>query len=32
MLNHDLLRAEGILILRPEARLESSDFQRLAQE
>jgi hypothetical protein len=32
MLNHDLVGAEGILILRPEARLEASDFQRLAQE
>ena len=32
MINHKLLRTEGILILTPEAPLESADFERLAQE
>jgi hypothetical protein len=32
MINHKLLQAEGILILNPEAPLEATDFQRLAQE
>ncbi len=32
MLNYELLRAEGILILRPEMPLESSDFRQLATE
>jgi len=32
MINHQLLETEGILILRPEAPLESADFQRVAQE
>jgi hypothetical protein len=32
MLNHELLRTGGILIVRPEAPLESRDFQMLAQE
>lgn len=32
MINHKLLRMEGILILTPEAPLESADFERLAQE
>ena len=32
MINHTLLQAEGILIITPEAPLESTDFERLAQE
>jgi hypothetical protein len=32
MLNHELLRTEGILILRPDGSLEASDFERVAQE
>jgi hypothetical protein len=32
MLNHNLMQTEGILILMPEAPLESTDFERLAQE
>ena|SRR5215475_15328403 len=32
MLNHELLRDEGILIIRPEGSLEASDFQAIAQE
>jgi hypothetical protein len=32
MVNRELLRDDGILILRPEASLEASDFQRIAQE
>jgi hypothetical protein len=28
----ELLRAEGILILRPRDRLEASDFEKVAQE
>ncbi len=32
MIKHDLLRTEGILILTPEAPLESADFEGLAQE
>jgi hypothetical protein len=32
MVNHELLRAEGLLIVRPEAPLEAADFQQLAQE
>jgi hypothetical protein len=32
MINHRLLRSEGILILTPEAPLESADFERIAQE
>jgi SpoIIAA-like len=32
MVNHELLRAEGILIIRPVAALEASDFQSIAQE
>jgi hypothetical protein len=31
MLKHELRRTEGILILRPEAPLEATDFQGLAQ-
>ena len=32
MINHTLLQAEGILIITPEAPLETTDFERLAQE
>ena len=32
MVNYQLLRSEGILIVHPEAPLEGSDFQRMAQE
>ena len=32
MVNHELLRDEGILIIRPEGSLEASDFQRIAEE
>ena len=32
MVEHELLRTEGILILRPEGRLEAADFEKLAQE
>ena len=32
MINHELLKAEGILILAPEAPLESTDFEGLARE
>lgn len=32
MINYELLRAEGILIIRPEDSLEAADFQRIAQE
>jgi hypothetical protein len=32
MLNHELHRTEGILILRPEGPLEASDFERVAKE
>jgi hypothetical protein len=32
MINHKLLQMEGILILTPEAPLESADFERLVQE
>ena len=32
MVEHELRRAEGILILRPKGRLEAADFQSLAQE
>ena len=32
MVEHELLRAEGILILRPKGRLEAADFEKLAQE
>ena len=32
MVNHELLRDEGILIIRPEGSLEASDFQKIAQE
>ena len=32
MVEHELLQAEGILILRPKDRLEAADFQNLARE
>ena len=32
MVEHELLRAEGILILRPKDRLEANDFQALAEK
>jgi len=32
MITHRLLRTEGILIITPEAPLESTDFEKLAQE
>jgi hypothetical protein len=32
MLSHELLRTEGILILRPEGSLEATDFQRVSGE
>ncbi len=32
MLKSELLRAEGILIVTPEGRLESADFERVAGE
>jgi len=32
MVKHELLRTEGILVIQPEASLEASDFQKIAQE
>src|SRR6476659_2705420 len=32
MVEYELLRADGILVLRPRDRLEAADFERLAQE
>src|SRR5512134_4038919 len=32
MLTHELLKDEGILILRPQAALEAADFEALAKE
>ena len=32
MLKHELRRSEGILVLRPEAPLEATDFQGLARK
>lgn len=32
MITHRLLRTEGILIITPEVPLESTDFEKLAQE
>ena len=32
MVEHELLRVEGILILRPRDRLEAADFENLARE
>ena len=31
MVEHELLRAEGILIIRPKGSLEAADFEKLAQ-
>jgi len=32
MVNYELLRADGILIIRPQVPLEAADFQRIANE
>ena len=32
MINYELLRDAGILIIRPDGALEASDFQNIAQE
>ena len=32
MVEYELLRTEGILILRPQGRLEAADFAKVAQE
>lgn len=32
MVEHDLMRADGILMIRPQGRLEATDFEKLAQE
>jgi hypothetical protein len=32
MVNYELLRDEGILIIRPQASLEAADFQKIAEE
>jgi hypothetical protein len=32
MVNHELLRDEGILIIRPQGSLEAADFQKIAEE
>jgi hypothetical protein len=32
VITQELLQLEGILVIRPEGRLEAADFQRLAQE
>jgi stage II sporulation SpoAA-like protein len=32
MVEHELLRTEGILVIRPQDRLEAADFAKLAQE
>jgi hypothetical protein len=32
MVEYELLRTEGFLILRPQGRLEAADFENLAQE
>jgi hypothetical protein len=32
VVNYELLRNEGILVIRPQYSLEASDFQRIAQE
>jgi hypothetical protein len=32
MIEHELNRAEGILVLRPQGQLEAADFEKLAQE
>ncbi|TFG93613.1 MAG: STAS/SEC14 domain-containing protein [Syntrophobacterales bacterium] len=32
MLNHELMREEGILIVTPEGRLETDEFEKLGRE
>jgi hypothetical protein len=32
MVHYELLRAEGILVIRPKASLEATDFEKIAQE
>jgi hypothetical protein len=32
MIDYELLKAEGILILRPQGRLEAADFEKVAHE
>ena len=32
MINHKLMRTEGVLVLTPEAPLEATDFEQLARE
>ena len=32
MVDYELLRSEGILVIRPKASLEATDFQKIAQE
>ena len=32
MIDYELLKAEGILILRPKGRLEAADFEKVARE
>jgi hypothetical protein len=32
MIHHKLLQAEGVLIITPEAPLEATDFEKVAQE
>ena len=32
MVNYELLRPDGILMIRPVASLEAADFQQIAQE
>lgn len=32
MVDHELLPAEGILVIRPKGRLEAADFENLARE
>ena len=32
MLHYDLLKDDGILVLKPEGALQASDFQRVAEE
>jgi len=32
MVNYELLRSEGILVIRPVASLEASNFQQITKE
>jgi SpoIIAA-like len=32
MIDYELLRTEGVLVIRPRDRLEAADFEKLAQE